>query len=450
MKFLFKIACLFLLINSFQLSAQNKGIVLDKVIAVVGKQTVLLSELESQYAEITAQGMGSGQELKCQILEQLLYSKLLINQAQKDSIEITEAEVNDYLDGRIRFFIERIGSVEKLEAFYGKSIQEIKEEFREATAKQMLADRMRNSITQDVKVTPTEINRFYRSLPKDSIPQIKEQYVFTQIVKDPPVSEQQKEAIKEKLRGYRQRILDGDKFSTLAVLYSEDPGSARKGGELGFKDRKGFVPEFSAVAFSLKEPGDISRIVETEFGFHIIQLIEKRGEMINTRHILLQPKISTENLIKAKGVLDSVRTLIVDNKMTFNEAALKFSDDEASKQNGGLMINPMLGQTVYEKDQIPADIAYTIRGLKEGDISKPFLSKNQKGQKVYKFIKIKKIIPEHQANIKDDYQFINDLCTADKQNKLIEEWVAKTQKETYIKIEDEYKNCKFNYSGWIK
>jgi len=448
-----KIIVLVIILLSFNhIKAQDTkstGKIIDKIIAVVGKNTILLSDVENQAKQLKAQGQYQ-KDLNCIVLEDLLYQKLLLDQAQKDSIDITEREVDDNLDRRIRYFVSQIGSEKKLEDFYGKSIKQIKSEFREIIAKQMLTERMQNKLTGDLKVTPTEIRRFFNKIPNDSLPRINKQIVLKQITKYPPISEKEKIKIKEKLQYYRDRILKGEKFSTLAVLYSEDPGSSRKGGELGFVGRTDLVPEFAAVAFKLKEPGDISRIVETSFGFHIIQLIEKRGELINARHILLKPKISSNDLLKALSYMDSVRTLVQQKKIEFDKAAEKFSEDKASNKNGGLIINPMTGEAVFEYDQLDPKTAYAIKGLKEGAISKTFKMQDNQGKDVFKIIEIKKIIPAHTASIKTDYQLIQDMCLADKKQKHIKQWIRKKQSTTYIKIDPDYQKCAFKHKGWFK
>jgi len=446
------IALIFILLSLNNVNAQNNknnGKIVDKIIAVVGKNIILLSDIENQAKQLKAQGQYQ-KDLNCIVLEDLLYQKLLLDQAQKDSIEVTEREVDDNLDRRIRYFVSQIGSEKKLEDFYGKSIKQIKSEFREIIAKQMLTERMQNKLTGSLKVTPTEIRKFFNKIPKDSLPKINKQIILEQIVKYPPISEKEKLRIKEKLQNYRDRILKGEKFSTLAVLYSEDPGSARKGGELGFVGRTDLVPEFAAVAFKLKEPGDISRIVETSFGFHIIQLIEKRGELINVRHILLKPKISSNDLLKALNYMDSIRTLVLQKKIDFNKAAEKFSEDEASNKNGGLIVNPMTGEAVFEYSQLDPKTAYAIKNLKEGEISKTFKMQDTQGKDVFKIVKIKKIIPAHTASIKTDYQLIQNMCLADKKQKQIEQWIRKKQSITYIKIDPDYRKCPFKHKGWFK
>ncbi len=438
-----RIVILTLILGFLNLFSQD-GVVVDKVVAVVGKNVILLSDIENQIVQAKSQGAYKS-EMRCQIFKDLVFQKLLLHQAQIDSIEVTDAEIEANLDQRIRFFVNQIGSEKKLEEFYGKTVSKIKEEFREVVAKQMLAERMRGKLTNAVKVTPTEVRRFFKGLSKDSLPQVPKQIVLEQIVKYPPVNEKEKLAIKEKLRSYRERILKGEKFSTLAVLYSEDIASARKGGELGLRGRSEFVPQFAAVAFKLENPGDISRIVETEYGFHIIQLIEKRGELMNLRHILLKPKVSMEDMFKAQTFLDSVRTLVVKDSLTFEQAVDKFSEDEETNKSDGLMINMASGNTYFQYEHLQPALAYSLKQLKEGGVTKVFKTQDNRGQEVYKIIKIKEVIEPHNANLKQDYQMIQNMALNHKQQQFMKNWIKKKARSTYIRIEDDYKDC-----DWLK
>jgi len=435
-------------INS--LFAQPKGEPIDKIIGVVGKNIILQSDVENQYLQYKSQGVVYDGDLKCKIFEDLLFSKLLLNQAQLDSIEITEAEINDNLNRRIRYFVSQIGSEEKLEEFYGKSIDEIKLEFKDLLKEQMLVERMQSKLTADVKVTPSEIRKFYDNIPKDSLPKIETTYKFQQIVVIPKISEKEKLAVKERLRDFKERVKNGTKFSTLAVLYSEDPGSAKKGGELGFVGRTDLVPEFAAVAFKLKKPGQVSRIVETEYGFHIIQLIEQKGEKINVRHILLKPKVSYEEFTKAKLKIDSIREIVLADTITFEEAAKRYSEDKETRYNGGYMLNKNTATNTFTEEQIDAALAYNLKGLSVGDITRAFRTKNMKDQDVMKFVKISDKTKPHVATIKSDYKIIQELCIADKKQKLIKKWVVDKQRNTYIKIDKSFSGCDFESKGWVK
>jgi peptidyl-prolyl cis-trans isomerase SurA len=379
----------------------------------------------------------------------MLYSKLLVNQAILDSIEVTDGEINSELERRLNYFINQIGSEEKLEEYYKKSIPEIKEEFREVIKEQLLGQGMQRQASADIKVTPQEVKSFYKSIPKDSMPIINTEFELEQIIVNPEIKEVEILRIKDKLREFKERITGGENFTTLAVLYSEDPGSASKGGELGFVGRGDLVAEFSAVAFNLK-PGEISKVVKTEYGYHIIQLIEKKGERINCRHILLKPKISYDEKIKAKQRLDSVKTAISKKELTFKEACWKYSDDENTRVNGGVMVNPYTGNSRWEASQLEPKVAYALSNLNVGDISDPFEAEEENGKTVYKIIQLKAKTEPHPANLTDDYQRIQDITLEKKKSEFMEDWVSKKIKNTYISIDDDYKNCAFKNPVWKK
>jgi len=444
------ITSILLLIIGFNSFAQDDGEVIDQIIGIVGKNIIMQSDIENQYNQYIAQGVIYDGDLKCKILEDLLFQKLLLNQAQLDSVEVSEAEINDNLDRRIRYFVSQIGSEEKLEEFYDKPIIEIKEEFKSLIKDQMLVERMQNKITADVKVTPSEIRKFYNGIPKDSLPKIETKYIFKQLVIKPSISEKEKLAVKEKLRGFKERIKNGTKFSTLAVMYSEDPGSAKKGGELGYVGRSDLVPEFAAVAFKLKSPGDISKIVESQYGFHIIQLIDRKGDKINVRHILIKPKVSFEELVKAKQEIDSIRNLIVKDSISFEDAVLKFSEDKDTKFNEGYVINQYTGNNEFFEEQIDPAIAYAIKNLHVGSITYPFKSKTFSDEDIYSIVKFDNKIEAHSASIQDDYKQVQEMCIADKKQKTIEEWVKNKVKSTYFRIDDSYSNCEVLKDIWLK
>ncbi len=351
------------------LKAQD--IVVDRIVAVVGKNMIMESELESQYLQGKMQGAieGSAHSARCQILQTMLRDDLLLNQAELDSVTVTESEVERQLENRLRYFISQFGSQEKLEEYYGKSIIEIKDEFRQMVKNYMLVEQVQDNITKNVFVTPSDVKAFYRNLPPDSIPLVNARVEMMQIIKIPPVSVEQKVLIKEKLRDLRRRIIEGENFATLAILYSEDKGSAAKGGEIGFFGRGELYPEYEAAAFKLKE-GEISDIVETKAGFHIIQLIERKGDYVNTRHILLQTKPSPVDLDKARSKLDSISALIRGGTLTFEDAVKKYSDDPG-KVSGGYIMNPNTGTTWFEMDQLEPQVSFIINKLEVGQFSSP-------------------------------------------------------------------------------
>lgn len=423
----------------------SQEMVVDRIIAVVGKNMVLESEVEAQYLQAKMQGSieGSASSAKCMILDKMLRDDLLLNQAELDSLEVTDEDVERQLDQRLRYFISQFGSQEKLEEYYGQSIIEIKEEFREMVRNYMLVEQVVNTITEKINITPNEVREFYRTIPPDSIPLISARAEMMQILKIPPVSMEQKVQIKEKLRDLRRRIMDGENFATLAILYSEDPGSAVKGGEIGFFGRGELYPEYEAAAFKLKE-GEVSDIVESKMGFHIIQLIERKGDYINTRHILLQTKPSPYDLEAARLKLDSIATQIRNGEITFEDAVKKFSDDPG-KVGGGFMINPNTGTTWFEMDELDPQVSFVINKLEVGQISTPVPAKTEDGKDAYRLIKLKARTEPHRANLNDDYSMIMDWALQYKKEDKISDWVNKNVENAYIMIIDDFKDCDFQY-----
>lgn len=427
-----------------QVNAQTKNA--DKIVAVLGENIVLNSDIDGQYAQYMAQGYKDNGELKCQILESLLAQKMLQNQAKLDSLEISEQQVEDELNRRVKYFMAQIGSQEKLEQFIGKSILEFKDELREDVRAVIMAQNMQQEITRKVTITPNEIKSFYSEIPKDSLPFFNKEVQVGVILKKPAISAKAKQEAKDKLEDLRARVAKGEDFATLAILYSQD-GSAKNGGELGFVGRGELVKAFEAVAFKLK-PGELSSIVETEFGFHIVQLVERRGEQVNVRHILIKVNYDYTDMIAAKNILDSVYNLILTNKITFEEAALKFSDDEATKNNGGMMLNPQDGSTKIPSDQIDPAIYFQLENMKVGDISTPASFKGPTGEQAYRLVKFLAKTEPHKANLTDDYQKIQQAALTSKQNKEVEKWFSKRRNETFIRINDEFLSCE-KLKPWI-
>ena len=427
--------------------SQNDSIV-DGLVAVVGGNVILKSDIENQYMQIRSQGniTGTAPKLKCQIFENLLLQKLLLHQAQVDSINVTDAQVELEMDRRMRYFISQAGTPERLEEHFGKSLLEIKNELREVIHETMLTEQEQQKITKDVSITPAEVKTYYRKLSKDSIPLINSEIEIGMILKQPEIGDVEKQAVKEKLKGFKDRFAKGDDFSTLAVLYSEDPGSSKQGGELGMFKRGEMRPEFEAAAFKLK-PGEVSDIVETEDGFHLIQMIERRGEYINVRHILLQPKVSPVNLSKAKVSLDSVASLIEKKKMTFDQAVVMYSDDPG-KNSGGLMINQVSGNSKFESSQVDAKIFFVIDKLKPGEVSVPVMT-TDRGKQDYRIYYLKSRSNPHKANLDEDYARIQELALEKKKTAMVDNWIANKMKSTYISIMSDYRNCTFERK-WIK
>lgn len=435
------IFCICLNINSF---AQTN--VIDKVIAVVGKNMIKQSELETGFLQ-TKSKLGiidNPYNAKCELLEGMLINKLMLHQANIDSVVISEEQISRELDNRIKYMIRGYGSKENLEKQMNRSISEVKDYYRDIVKENLMISDIEGKLTGNIKITPKEVSDFYNAIPKDSIPTVEEEFAFIQIVKIPKISDEEKLIIKDKLNGYRSRILKGDKFSTLATLYSQDPGSARKGGELGFFSRGEMVSEFEATAFTL-QPGEISPVIETKYGFHIIQLIERRGDQVNCRHILIQPKVSDIELYKAKTTLDSISNLIKENKISFEDAIKTFSDD-ASKLTGGSIINPYTANSSFAKENINEAMEnldkIDLDKLNQGDITKPILFKTEAGN-AYRLIKVKSKIPAHKVNLKDDYDKILNSALESTKSKAIMDWANKRVAKTYIRVDKEYKDCDF-------
>ena len=445
-----------LMLLALPMMAQNRqSQVIDKVVAVVGKNIILQSDIENQYVQYRMQGMteGTGQEVRARILEDLLLQKLMLNQAEMDSITVTDEQVDAQVDQRIRYFVSRFGSQEKMEEQFGKSMSDIKDEVRQAVKDQMLQEQVQAKIMENVVVTPQEVKDFYYEIPKDSLPTISPSYEIVQIVKRPPVSIDEKLQVKDRLYQIRRRILDGESsFATMAVLYSEDPGSARQGGELGFAGKGVYATEFENVAFNLHD-GEISDVVETQFGFHIIQLIERKGETINCRHILLTAKVPVEALERAQLQLDSVAQLIRNGDMTFEEACKKYSDDD-SRSNGGYLSNAATGgnwislQDLQELEQgYPEykNLAFVISRLEVGQVSDPVPMTTNENNDAFRLVKVNRKTETHQANLKDDYSLIQNWALGQKRQQAIGKWVVNKAAKAYIHLDDAYKDYDFYY-----
>jgi peptidyl-prolyl cis-trans isomerase SurA len=393
---------------------------------------------------------GQGVDLKCEILEDMLFQKLLLYQARRDSIVVTPKEIETELNRRLGVFINQVGSEKKLEEFYGKSIVEIKDEFREIIREQLLTQRMQAKLTEEVKITPSDVKTFYNSLPKDSIPIIEASFELSQILKEPVISNEEIQACKDKLNNIRERVLNGEKFSTMAILYSQDPGSSGKGGELGFVTRNDLVPEFAAVAFSLPNPNDVSNIVKTDFGYHIIQLIERKGEMINIRHILIIPETDPNSVDSLTNLLTNVREEILTGSISFEEAVLKYSDDEDTRMNGGKMMNPYSGNARFTPDIIDIPTNRKLGKLSAGEITEPIVTADMQGKSVIKIVRVDQKVVEHVASIEEDYQELQLYATQKEQQKLITEWIENQIDKTYIQIDESYVGCTFMYADWLK
>ena len=423
--------------------AQNQ--VIDRIVAVVGKNIIMQSDIEEQYLQFRLQGgiKGSASSIRCEILEDQLFRKLMLNQAELDSITVTDEQVESEMEYRIRYFLSQLGSQEKLEKYFNKTMTEIKDELRVSIREQKLIEEVQRKIVEGVSATPSDVREFYKSIPSDSIPMVSAQYEIAQLVKKPPITLDEKLEVKDRLYGLRNRILKGERFSTLALLYSEDPGSAKKGGELGFKGRGELVPEFEAAAFALKD-GEISEVVETEYGFHIIQMIERRGDNVNVRHILLTVKVSPEALQQAYTELDSIANLIRNDSITFDEAVRKFSDED-DKVNGGYLVNPNTGSTLFSAEELDQQVSVVVNRLQVGEVSSPVPMKTKNDKDAYRLLIIKKKTTPHKANLKDDYALIQQWTMQKLRQDAINRWIDAKSSKAYVKICDDYRDCDFQF-----
>lgn len=443
-----KFSLLFISLLLAVMGSSQETTLIDGTIGVVGDKVILHSEIEEQLAQAKQQGFTLGEDARCLIYEEILFQSLLMYQADVDSIVIPVEQVNGELENRIRYFENQIGGRKKLEEYYGKSIEAIKSEFYKSIEDRMKAERMRSQITSGINITPSEVKKYYYTLNPDSIPLVGSKVEVAHITRAPKVSEEEKLATKAKLQKWRDEILRGERmFSSTAVLYSNDPGSSSKGGEFDWVTRGTFVPEFDRAAFRIKE-GEISEVFETDYGFHILELFERRGDQYRGRHILLIPKISAYEVMAAKTFLDSISGLIANGTYTFEQAAELFSDDSETKFSGGLIYNQQAGSSLFEMNQLDKQIFLIIDDLEEGEYSRPMLSESRDGQ-FYQMVKLKTITQPHRANLKDDYQLIQQSAAADAQSEAMKEWIKNKSKSTYIKISPGYMDCDF-VKDWTK
>lgn len=431
--------------------AASQKKLIDEVVASVGDDAILSSDIEYQYGQAMIEGVNFNGDMRCHIFEQLLIQKLMINQAKIDSVEVKDGEVMQQVDARVNYFVQQVGGQDKLEEYFNKPLQQIRRDQMETVRTQMITQRMQQEIGKNIKVTPSDIRKFYSSLSQDSIPFVPTQYEIQQVVVYPEVEQAEIDRVKDRLRDFQRQVAEGRDFATLAVLYSEDPGSASRGGDLGWYSRSGFVPEFSAVAFNMRDKGKVSKIVETEFGFHIIQLIDRRGDRINCRHILLKPKVSAESRGKATAFLDTVVKYLDGGKLTFEQAAMQFSMDKDTRSNGGVMVNPEDGTVKFQLGQIPAEIAKAIQGLKPGEVSKPFaMMDEKKGKETMRIVRLVAKHDPHRANVADDYDMLKVMVENSKRKRMLDDWILAKQKELYVVVSPDWRGCDFQYTGWAQ
>ena len=431
----------------------NPSSIIDEVVWVVGDEPILKSDIESMRMQSEMEGVKWNGNPDCTIPEQLAVQKLFLHQAAIDSIEVTESDISQSIDDQINYWIQLAdGSREKLEEYRKMTISQMRQQMHDEFKNRELIQKMRRKLVEDINVSPAEVRRYFENLPEDSIPMVPTTVEVQIITRQPKVSIEEINRVKDALREYTDRVNRGETtFATLARLYSED-GSARQGGEIGYTPKAALDPVFAGVAFNLTDPSKISKIVETEFGFHIIQLIDKRGERINVRHILLKPRVTREALEQASHQLDSLANDIREGKFTFDEAATYVSDDKDTKSNHGIMANAteMTRTSKFRMQDLPTEVARAVEQLKVGEISAPFEMINSKGKTVCAIIKLKSRTESHRATITEDFQVMKDVVLAKRREEALQAWVAEKLKNTYVRMADQYRDCDFEYQGWVK
>jgi peptidyl-prolyl cis-trans isomerase SurA len=444
---IFVAVLIFSCIITGNLSAQDKTV--DQIVAVIGSNVILKSDIEAVYLQNQAQGVTSDGDMKCEILENLLVEKLMVAEAELDTlIKVTDSQINQQLDQRIQYFIQHLGSEKEVENYFKKPIVELKSELKDVINNELLSSQMKNKILENAKVTPSEVRYFFKNLPEDKIPMIKTQYEYSQITFIPQITEVEENAIKEKLRDIKRRVESGENFSMFAVLYSDCP-SAKAGGDLGYFGKATMDPAFAAAAFALK-PGQLSNVVKSEAGYHIIQMTDKMGDKIRCKHILLKPQVKIEVKEKLIQQLDSIATSIRKGEVSFEEAAFRYSMDKNSRNSGGLVTNPQDMTSKFDAETLLPDVSKVLTSLEINEISKPFFTTDEKGRDVIQIVKLMNKTEAHKANISEDYQLISNEYLEKKKNDMIQEFISKRQSKTYIRIDDTFLNCDFKFKNWIK
>ncbi len=440
------------LVASSAIMAQQQDNIIEEVVWVVGDEPIYKSDVETQIKQMEYEGQKIKGEPNCVIPEMMAVQKLYLHQAKLDTITVAESMVFQRVDAQLNYFIDNLGSKEKVEEYFRKPMSSIREELAEYIRNNAIVQEVQRTLVKDVKVTPAEVRRYYQSLPADSIPMIPLQVEVQVLSIYPQVPQQEIDNVKARLRDYSEQVNSGARdFSTLAILNSQDRGSAMRGGELGFIGKGSLAPEFAAVAFNLNDPKKVSKIVETEFGYHIIQLIEKRGDQINCRHILLKPEVSQKDINNAVHTLDSIRTDILAGKFTFEEIVPYTSQDKNTRYNEGVMSNVNTGSTRFEMSELPQDIAKAVVGLEVGEISKPITTIDVNNNKeMVVLVKLRARRPAHRADLASDYQVVANMLENSKRQKILLDWVKKKQQETYVRVKEGWRNCDFEYEGWVR
>jgi len=442
MKRIFSI--LFLFINHILLAQ----VTVDDIVAVVGNNIILKSDLEQQILQYQAQGLEVDSLMRIQVLEDLLFQKLMLHKAALDSVEVTESDVFNEIDSRLKTFISQLGSEDQLEEYFDKKIYEIKEEMYYPIENSLIIQRVRSEITSSVNVTPKEVKNYFLNFNPDSLPIVNATFEVAHILKYPPASASAIKETQSKLEKLKERVLKGESFATLAILYSEDPGSSRNGGLYNSIKRGMFVKEFEAVMFSLQDD-EISNVFETEYGYHIVMMEEHRGDEVDIRHILMSPKISAIDLNNAKDILISTRDSILDDMLSFEDATIRYSDDEMTKFNGGKLINLNTGSSKFELHELESPIQLVIEQLEVNEISEPNYVKLDNGKEAFRLFKLLSKTDAHQVNFKDDYKMIRDMALETKKDETISEWINSSLLKTYVRINEKYKELNFQYN-WLK
>jgi|WetSurMetagenome_2_1015567.scaffolds.fasta_scaffold20539_3 peptidyl-prolyl cis-trans isomerase SurA len=443
------ISGLLMILTAFSVDSQT---LVESVAAIVGNEVVYLSEVENTVSDLRRTGNKTPvDELRCQVFQEALVSKLFMDQARIDSINVTEDAVEGDVNLRINDAIRQAGSEKALESYFNKSMIEIRKDIRKAMIERQTMEEVRSNITKNLAITPNDVRRYYNAIPKDSLPVVPSKVQLSIIQLDPPDNEENKVEARQKLLNIRSEILAGKSFNVCAIMYSEDPGSSSSGGEIGFKMRGELEKPYAEAAFGLSK-NTVSKIVETKFGFHIIQLIERKGDLVNTRHILIRPKVKPQDAQKAIAKLDSLVNLIRKGDLKFEDVAMKYSSHLDSRTNGGKYVsnNPSDRNTWFTLEELSKEMYVQVRELKIGEISEPFKTTDENGNAVFRVVRLDDEIPAHRADLKDDYQFMYNAAFTYGQQKMYRDWISKKIESTYIKISDEFKSCKFLEEGWLK
>ncbi len=437
-----------------QIPRPVSGSIVDEVIWVVGDEPILKSDVEMTRLQAEAEGVKFRGDPDCSIPEQIAVQKLFLHQAAIDSIEVTESEVLNSIDEQINYWIQLIGSKEKLEEYRKQTVTQMRQQMHDDFKNRQLIQRMKEKLVEDIKVSPAQVREYFHDLPADSIPFVPTEVEVEIITMQPKVSQEEINRIKDELREYTDRVNKGETtFRTLASLYSEDPGSARLGGELDYMGRGMLDPAFANVAFNLTDPKKISKIVESEYGFHIIQLIDKRGDKIKVRHILRKPRVDPEAIDISMNRLDSLANFIREGKVTFEDAASRVSDDKDTRNNRGLMANTSqtgMRTSKFQMKDLHTEVARVVDTLKVNQVSAPFQMINSKGKTTCAIVKLVSRVEGHRATITEDFQVMKDIVTDKEREKVLHDWVVDKIKNTYVRMNDNYKDCEFEYQGWIK